>query len=448
MNKLLLAGMTAGLLAAPLAAQTGVNQQAVPAQLTLENAIGIALLNNAAYLRLGNDSAVTEAARKNRFTRLLPIPSAGINTNAGPSRNTSPLGTSTSSSSGTSFNFGLSMNVWDGGNSLNQYRISRMQIQQNTLSLARQEIALRVQVINQYYQTQQAERSLALEKRLLASREVELKDTETKFRAVLIDFLAFERAKQTIKTAQNNVLNAEDNLVKAKLSLMGVLGITGATNFTLVTPLPNFADSVRLNADSVVQLALERNPDIRQQHSQLNQARMNNTVMRNSRYMPTVRLSANFSRSISRSGYSALFDPTGRNTGLSGSLNISLPLSQIIDFTSTASTMTSSGASVQDAVITMRDLNTSIDRQVRTAVIDIGSAYRQLKFANDNLINAKLQVEVANDGLEANTINYFNYQTVIDAASDAERNILTAQLNVLSRQLILDQLLGNRPGGG
>jgi hypothetical protein len=98
-------------------------------------------------------------------------------------------------------------------------------------------------------------------------------------------------------------------------------------------------------------------------------------------------------------------------------------------------------------VITMRDLNTSVDRQVRAAVIDLRSAYRLLRIAGENLLNARLQVEIAQDGLTANTINYFNYQTVVDAASDAERNVLTQQLNVLSRQLVLDQLLGNRPGG-
>jgi outer membrane protein len=447
MMRFFVAAMAVYLLGTPLAAQGDpVARQALPAQLTLDEAIAIALRNNASYLLRLNDPEVNEAARRNAFSRLLPIPSASFSTGAGPSRNISPVGTTSSSSSNTSFNFGLSMNIWDGGATLNQYRQSKMQIEGGTLNIAAQEISLRASVTTQYYQTQQSERAVALERRLLAARRDELKDTELKFAEALVDVLGMERAKQNVRQYENNVLNAEDTEKKAKLALLGAMGIEAETSFTLTTPLPTLPASVNLNADSLVQLALERNPQVRLQQINLEQTRMNTRITRNSRYMPNVRLTANFGRGISESGYSGLFDPSAKNTSMSGNFGFSFSFNPLIDIPNTSLRMKSAGASLHDATISMNELKLNITRQVKVAVIDLASAYRQLAFAESAKVNAQLQLEVANDALGAGTTNYFNYQVVVDAQAAAERDVLNQQLNVLRLRIALDQLLGTRPG--
>jgi outer membrane protein TolC len=309
-----------------------------------------------------------------------------------------------------------------------------------------QETSLRASVMNQYYQTQQAERAVALEKQLLAVRQQELTDNEARFRAALIGVLDRERAFQTVRQYENNVRNTEDNLERSRLALLGTLGISAPTNFTLVTPLPPPGDTAGLNADSLVSIAMVRNPGLQQQEISLEQTRMNARLTRNSRFMPRVGLSASFGRGISQQGYSAFLDPGSRSTSLSSNIGISFSFSQLLDIPGTSLRLRQTAASEEDAALNLRDQRLNLERQVRTAVLDLRAAYRALDFAQQAVVNARLQVEVANAQLGAGTIPYFNYQSIVDGASQTERDVLNQQFNVLSRRIALDQLLGNRPG--
>jgi outer membrane protein TolC len=87
-----------------------------------------------------------------------------------------------------------------------------------------------------------------------------------------------------------------------------------------------------------------------------------------------------------------------------------------------------------------------IKRQAPIAVLNLEAAYRSLALARKIREGYVRQVLVANDQLGVGTITPFVYQQVMDNAAAAERDVLTQQLNVLSRRIELDLLLGNTPG--
>jgi outer membrane protein TolC len=133
---------------------------------------------------------------------------------------------------------------------------------------------------------------------------------------------------------------------------------------------------------------------------------------------------------------------------MNGNFGFSFSFSELLDMPSTALRLRQSGASLEDAVISSRDLSIRIEREVKVAIIDLEAAYRNLALANLRVASSRLQVQVADVQLNANLINYFSYQQILDDASAAERDVLTQQLNVLSRRIALDQLLGTTPAFG
>ncbi|HEX5764303.1 MAG TPA: TolC family protein, partial [Woeseiaceae bacterium] len=169
---------------AQLQAQQGAPITAIqlPEQLTLEEAISVALRNNGQYLRAANDAGVLEAQSRRAFSRLLPVPGASIGTQAARSGSMGPFGSSTSSSSGTSLSLNLNMLIFDGGQTLQNYRNSKTAIQRGTLDLADAENNIRAAVVNAYYRAQLADSAIALERRLLADRKTELEVAELRFR--------------------------------------------------------------------------------------------------------------------------------------------------------------------------------------------------------------------------------------------------------------------------
>ena len=430
---------------APLQAQQAPPTTQLPAQLTLDEAIAIALRNNGQYLRAANDSGVLQAQSRLAFTRLLPVPGASIGTNAARSGSMSPFGSSTSSSSGTSLGLNLSLTVFDGGRTLQSYRNSKTAVQRGKLDLTDAENNTRAAVINAYFRTQLADSAIALERRILADRRTELEVAELRFRKALISPLDRQRTIETVIRAENSVANAIDALEIAKLDLLAQLGVSASTNFTVVSPIPTYSSTPTLNVDSILQIAREKSPAIKRAQFSLDQTRAQTRLTKNTRYLPTVRVSGSFGRSISDQGYSALFDPTGRNRSVSGSLNISFPLGGLVDFTEHRASNIQANASLADAQITMRDSYLTIERQVRQAILSLQQAYRSLAFAREQVQNTQMQLQVANEQLAANLVTYFAYQQVIDGAAQSQRDLLNQQLNVLTRTIALEQLLGNTP---
>jgi hypothetical protein len=99
-------------------------------------------------------------------------------------------------------------------------------------------------------------------------------------------------------------------------------------------------------------------------------------------------------------------------------------------------------------VSALRDQTQNLEMSVKLAVNSLNGAYRQLRFAREQVARSKIQVLVANNELLAAAITPFYHQSVMESAAAAERELLAQQLNVLSRTNELDRLLGNLPGGG
>jgi outer membrane protein TolC len=269
-----------------------------------------------------------------------------------------------------------------------------------------------------------------------------------RFLKALLTPLEQDRAVEAVARAENSLLNARDALIQRKLNLLNAMGLGGEPDFTLVTPVPTFGDSVSLNTDSLIAIAMQRNPGLKQQHLALDQTFANARLTRNRRFMPSVRVNASYGRGISESSFGAFFDPGSRSSSMSGSLSFSFSFNQLLDFTSTTAQLKQTSAQVEDAVSALRDQTQNLEMSVKLAVNSLNGAYRQLRFAREQVARSKIQVLVANNELLAAAITPFYHQSVMESAAAAERELLAQQLNVLSRTNELDRLLGNLPGGG
>jgi len=431
--------------AAPAAAQN------VPQQLSLDDAIRIARENNPAYLQALNDIEVEDMAVRNRWAAFLPTASGNLNFGGNynsrltaedefgqPVERPERLITEGSSSNQT---LNLSMTLFDGGRSIANLRAARATRDATTTRVDLERHRLETSVARDYFAAVKAEKLIELEQQLLAARVDELDRTQRLLSLASSKYVDVLSARVNVADAERSLDNARAGAQKARLALLQRMGVQGDVAFTLATAPPEIFDPARIDAEQLVSRAIQSSPMVRGAEAELIVQSRQVSAAKGSRW-PTISASANLSRGINGPGYGYMgeFNPDA-NRSFGFGIGVSVPL---FNRFSTSLDIVRASAAELDAREEVRAQKLAVEHGVRSALIDLGNAYRGVQMAQRKVDLSREQLRAAEEEYRLGAMTFINLQQIINSAAAAERQLLDAQFNFLDNLILLEQQVGSK----
>lgn len=432
------------LAAAPLAAQEP------PRRLTLEDALRIAEESNPGYRSAQADVRVAEARVRQSFGAFLPDVSAGFSLGGRADRTwvgRDPFGKPLPSeqaaeqvTSNASQGVDVAIPIFERGR-MGEVRASRADAVSATAQVAVERDRVRAEVTRRYHAAVRAERVIQLEERLLASARERLDATRRLFRIAAQGMVEVLGAEVEVARQEQAVEQARGDARKAKLALGEYMGVIEAADARLTSePFPVF-DPTGLRADSVVALALRVQPRLAGAASAVRAAEHRVGVSRGQRW-PTLSARAGLNRSMYGQDSEAIsiFDPTAHaDRGLSLGFSVSLP---VFDQHRNSTGVAQAEATRTRAQETLRSTRLAVEREVRSALIDLENAFRGSRLAERAAKLSQDRLELAREQYRVNAIRFIDLQSVVDRAAQAERDALGARFQFAEALASLDERVG------
>ena len=414
-------------------------QDPLPPMLTLDEALRLARENSPTYRQVLNDPIVDDANERAALAKFFPTPSINFSTGGGPTRTIDDGAISFRRSSQTSIGVGLDMTILDNGQRMNSLRSTRLGADLTEIRTELEGIALRTLITQRYYATVLADRAVQLEQRQVENRTnnfTEMKDRFAIARATQIDVIVAELA---VTTAQNTLERARDDARKRRLELLEAMGVQLEPNIRVDTIVPATFDPAVLTTDSLLATARKLNQVLRQNEINLRQRGIDARFARLSRWRPTLRASAGYDRYFNSAEYDAFLRPDLRNSVFSFSLIAGYDFPEWFQ---SSATVVSREAALTDQQLALRAQALRVERQLRSQLIDLQAAARDLALAERDARLRREVVSIADEQLAAGTLPFFQYQTYVDQAAQSERAVLLRRLGVISAQLALEETVG------
>jgi len=424
----------------------------VPATLTLDEAISIARERNPTYRQALNQERASGPQMRSAFGQFLPSVSASMSFSGYTSQRVTgeddfgrPVALPSAidfQGSSASQSVGASVLLFDGLNNLNSMRASRATTEQWAATADRAAQQMEAETARRFYSVLRTQQLVELERRLLESSREQLANTERLFRtagATREDVLG---AQADVANQEMAVARSEGDVDKAALLLKEQMGMAEDIQFRAVGELPEVSDPSGLTPAAMVASAMSANPQIAGIEAAAAAADLRATAARGSRW-PTVRASANFGRSVSLSSYSALFEVNPKNRTFSFGLSMDWPI-----FTGFRTSLQVAQADVdaRNANEQLRAARLQLQREVRSALIDVQNAYRALQLAQQSAGFSRERLSLAQERYAIADIQFSNLQLIINQASQAERQLVDAQFGFATAMVTLQEAVGTEVG--
>jgi outer membrane protein len=433
-------------LAAPLAAAA----QEAPRRLSLEEALRLAEEGNPAYRSARAELGVADARERESRGAFLPQVSTSLSLGGSANRRwvgTDPFGNplpseeavETSSSYGSQ-GVSLSFPLFQRGR-MGEVRAARAEEKAAGARVRLEAGRLRGEVARRYQEALRAERTIVLEERLLASAAERLEATRRLFRIAAQGMGEVLGAEVEVARQEQAVEEARGETRKAKLALGEALGLPALEGVRLTSePLAVF-DPAALHADTLVALALRAHPRVEAEVAEAAATEHRMGTARGARW-PTVDARAGFNRSTFGQDAEglAILDPSARaDRAFSLGFSISLP---VFDQFRSSLRTAQADASRTRAREGLRAARLTVEREVRSALIDLENAYRGIRLAERAAKLSKERLELAREQYRLGAIRFIELQTVVDRAAQTEREALRARFLFGGTLALLEEKVG------
>lgn len=297
-----------------------------------------------------------------------------------------------------------------------------------TASVAAEKDARRLLIFNvaqSYYTLQSAEENISIALSDKAYNARQLKEAEARHKAgagSLSDVLNF---KIKVNTAAATLLTAEKNHAVALTGLAALMGIDEAAlpeDLTLA-PLETKGawDTAPLVTEDLITTALTLRPDLAQSDSTVKQAESAVGIAR-SGYYPTVSLTGALSGSREDDArYEG--DDFGSSIGVTVKLNL-------FSGGETRAKVTEAEAARREARHTMEDVALTVKKEVREAVEEIDTAFRQVKLQEETVALTRQSRDLVEEEYRAG-------KTGVVKLNEAQNNLVSAEGGLVDARVSL-----------
>ena len=439
------------LAAALLAVCPRLAAQAAPRDLSLEEALRVAEASNPAYL--GSQAGVREASARERQSRGAFLPQLSTSLSVGGAMSATRVGEDEfgnplpaaevveSTNTDTRHGFSLGIPLFERGR-MGELKATRAEASAAGAAVQVERGRVRGEVKRRYQDAVRAERLIELEEQLLASARERLDATQRLFRIAAQGMVEVLGAEVEVARAEQAVDQARGEARKARLALGEAMGTLEAADARLSTGPAEVFDPASLRADSLVERALGAHPRVAQASSAVAAAGHRVGAARGQRW-PRLEASVGYSRSSRRRDYDAFsdfanpFNPFDR--ALSFGFDVSLP---VFDQYRTSAQVAQADAARTRARETLRSTRLAVEREVRSALIDLENAFRSSQLSERAAKLSRDRQEMAREQYRLGAIGFTELQQVVDRTAQAERDALRARFEFANALATLEERVG------
>lgn len=418
--------------------------------LSLEEALKHARANNPAYRRALNDVTVADADVRASVGALLPSASAdlrfsgysssrvtGENDYGQPVKLTEAIDFKGSSAQQ---GVGLTTKLFDGGATLRDIGAKRATARAIDARIAAEGARLDGEVKRQYYAALRAARLIAVERQLLVSARERMDRTERLLRVAGSSPVDLLGARAEVASQEQSVARAQTEARKQILLLKEILGMQGDAEPRLTSDLPAVLDPGSLSKADIFATALQNSPLLIEADAAARAASKRASIAKAGR-LPTLTANASYGRSMSLSSYDALFEMNPQNRGFNFGVSASIPL---FNNFRTSLQIAQAEASEADARELVREARLRVERQVRSAFLDLENAHELLELAERKAALSRERLELAQEQYRNGAMSFTELQNVIDRTADAERQVVDARFAYANALVNLEEYAGTR----
>lgn len=236
------------------------------------------------------------------------------------------------------------------------------------------------------------------------------------------------QTQSDVANQEVSLLETERALTASRAQLLSLLALDPATPIRAVDPVE--VTPVEIDEDAAVAFAMAHRNDIRMQQLGLEQAELGEKLARNSRLWDVAVVAGHDRFSAGVNGHD-----TGSTTV---GLQINIPLG---DFSGRRNVM-GARASLHSARLRYDGNLERIERQVRDAVAEVASRWRQLEAALRARDLAEQSLELHNARLQAGRASNFEVVSLQTTLRNADAQALSARIAYANAITALDQQLG------
>ncbi len=459
MNRRLCAVAPAALLAVfALAAAKGAVAQDRPIppanvdQLTLDEALRLAEVNNPAHRRALNTRELTGIETREFWLGLLPRPQVSLlSTNM--QWNRQSVGTDNfgnpipnpdfrmiqSASSTQSVFLSFQLNAED----LFGRRTARLEGEVRELSAAESGQTLASDVRLAYLDAQERLQSEDLELTLLAMARENHQITEELFRLARVDRPDLLNAEIDLLAQEQELEESRADLRSALLRLRNVIGDSSLGEIEIEgAPIRVFDPSV-LDAEALVQAAVTSGPRVRESELLLEQEESQRWVER-SQWLPDVGLTASTGRQeLSRESGSGFFQPVPDGEW-SRRISLTLSFPDLGQYFNRQTTGRRTEIGIRNAEETLRETRFSVEEEVRGLLVQLANEHGtlQLEERRAELAQERLGFEQERYRLGLGGADYLTLQNAAETDAGAQRAALQARYAFERALIQLERSLG------
>jgi len=424
------------------------DRTAVPARLTLEDAIAIARERSPELAQARNSLDAQGAQVSAGLGAFLPTLTGQLNFSGTDSRTVTgqndygqpvelPAAIAFQGSSSTQGLY-TSLTLFNGLRNLRSYGAAKASF--SSAEEYRLSVQTRVdaETARRFYDGVRTRQLIALEERLLESAREQRNNTARLFRAASATQEDLLGAEADVASQELQVARARGDADKAVLSVREQLALVEPISFEIDGELPAAWNPADLNADSLVALALEIHPDVARLDEAARAAHLRASAARGD-YWPTVRLGASVTRSVNLSSYEALFDFNPQNRMVGFSLSLDWPLFQGFQ---TRAQVSQASADALNAEESLRAGKLAREREVRSALIDLENAYQGVALAERAAELSNERLRLSRERYAIGAISFADLQILINRAAQEERQVINARYAFAASAVALDERVG------
>ena len=344
-------------------------------------------------------------------------------------------------------NLTSSLNLFDGLRNFHRLNRAKLNALSNQYRLDNMKDDIRLSVANGYLQILSNKESLKVFKAQYAVTEQDLKRTRELVESGVVPRGDQLEIEATAATQEQQIVNAENNLVISRISLAQLLQLTDYENFDIADeefdiPLAEILDN---SPKTIFDKALTFRNDIKFSESNVDLALKDLDIAKGARY-PTLGAFFNYNTRYSDQN----FDPlTGRlisfreqlylNDGIVYGAQLNIP---VFNGFSVKNSIKRSQISVERAKLQLELDKQNLETNVNQAYVDVRGSFKSYEAAEKTMEARRLAYEYSKERFDVGLMNAFDYSQAQARVDNAAAEVIRTKYDYIFRLKVLEFYFG------
>ena len=416
-------------------------------QLSLNEAIDIALHQNTGLIKSENNLETNTSAIKSAYGNLLPnlnvngswswqrISDKGGETQTDYFGRETTLPPSEIDSRNYSVSAGGNVTLFDGLSNIANIAQKKNSYESAKLSLTKQKQDIILQTANYYFSIISYDSLLKYQDENLKYNKELLKEIKEKQQLKMVTLADVYSQEAQTANSELAYLQAKNNYEKAIITLLDYLSLDINKDYSFSLPSNDEVDSnlTSENYDELLQFALSHRSDYLSQKFTV-EGNENQLTMARSDLFPT--LSGNYSISTRATDLSSIFNRKTYSLGLS--LNI-----PVFSNWNTEYAIESANVLLQNSNEDLKQAERQVKSDVKNSLLDLQTSKLQLDVSKTALLSAKESWNIKKESYNVGAATYIDLQQTYNNYLQAINNSIQAQYNYFTKQFALLNAIGN-----